>query len=1825
MAKAEYQANGQEGLDQLLAALDGGFEGAGTALLDEPSALTKVVLARRSDVKFSGKLDPLALLHALQERDPRSYQIYLQLPDGMCFLGSTPEQLYARSGSHVASEAVAATRPRGPAGDVEKDFWYALDLLRCPKDHVEFTLVRDFVRDSLLEVCSQVKLDTEKSVLKQAAVQHLYGRLSGTLKSSADDAQLLAALHPTPAVCGRPRGAAKDLLASQEIFDRGFYSGPFGWLSGCAAEFVVAIRSALIHADPQMPWGSLQTRHRESSKANGNGSNNGSNSGSVKGNGSATAAAMHTISLYAGVGIVKGSIPEAEWQELELKARQFQVLLQPLPPLPASPNINLLSTRALVEELCRLGVNTFAVAPGSRSSALTLAVAMHPRARVMTCIDERSLGFWALGHARATGLPAAVITSSGTAVANLLPAVVEASQSNIPMLLITADRPSEMRDTGANQTIDQVKIFGGYTRWAIDVPPPDHVVPVRGLLTSADAAVRFATGTPAGPVHINCQFREPLAPAAADWPHSLLKGMKQWLSSNAPFSSHIKQASPSSMLAGSPGMTHLIPTLRSAERGLLVVAELTSPQDVMAALNISKALGWPVVADALSGLRVGMTEAASREHVILHHFDQVLLEKAAWPALKPDVVLQLGNHLVSKRVMQFLEWSALDEEDLAPMAWIHADASSKRLDEKYLVSQRVQMPLAHLAHLLSQDVSKDEFGHQAKQYRQLLDALNDVAHHEIDAWLSHEQHLSEPFVARSISEQLPSGNGLFIGNSMPVRDMDMYATWQRQCSNAQTSTSHAPARVQNSSSKPCQGVLDVSVGVAVGSNRGASGIDGVLSTAAGFAAGLKRPTTLVVGDVSFLHDINGLNMLRTGDLQAALTVVLVNNGGGGIFSFLPIADSLPPDIFTPLWATPQNVDLAGMCRAQGIAHQRVGSLEELSPALQSAWALHRHSVVEVITGRDSNVDQHRQLQAAVQQAVRHAMRLLTTSTPGSLGSTTCPCPMSVSSATWQRYTLPLQKPLTTGTTAHGRHGLMLQLVLKQGNHCFHGVGEVAPLPGLHTESIEQAEQQLSLVCHAVKGVEVPFALSMMQGRISSWIKHKVGLDPANLYPSVRCGLEGALLTTLAQAHNIPLAKLLHGQDAPLPSTSAHLAQPPDAVLVNGLLDWCDTIEACTQEALDMVAQGYSALKIKVGRQEDPLRDAAVLVAVRQAVGPGVVLRADANRKWSLNQAVAFGHAVKAAGLQYIEEPVQDTRDLAAFFGQTHIPMALDETLDEAFSGQGLFRYSSALGPEQRLQQQIAELGHGAVVALVAKPGMIGGFERAMSLSHWAASQGIKVIISSAFESSLGLAQYACLSHAVNELHLRPSQPSTSSVTRSQDKTSPVYMHCLTALTAHGLATESWFKHSPESDLVRLHGTERLAISLETAHSVLSMACSVYTAKSDSENVSMYSHKLDDAQLRLPAIVFQPASIPCHLSRHCAVKTSSGQYNFHFHEMHPADSPFHTVLTDSQLPSGDGSAHAASSASDGQQQQQLGNPKSAVEKPVCVFLHGFLGSGDDWLPIMQSLAMTHQCFALDLPGHGRSKVDSQGSETFEFEAAAIAVMAALTAILPGSSREVVLLGYSLGARLALYLSSHFGDRFKMVVSISGSAGIAGAKEASSRLNRDTALAATIDAEGLAAFVDSWYSQPMWSTLCRHPKFHIVLGQRQGADIHSGGEAPALRGMSSGSQPLVKDLLSKATHRLAFITGSEDIKFVRLARHLANSVNLKVLGTQSGTTEPDMHKLCQASVTTNFVGNTTHACTACVFEVGECGHAVHIERPEALLQVLMLLLSDLGNEV
>ena len=373
--------------------------------------------------------------------------------------------------------------------------------MRHPKDHVEFTLVRNWLTDTLRTICSDVDVDVHKSVIRRASVQHLYGRLRGRLKESRSDFDILSALHPTPAVCGHPQTAAKEILAKTELFDRGYYAGPFGWLSGQGAEFIVAIRSGLFKD---------------------------------------TGKNKHTLSLFAGVGTVKESDMLSEWKELDLKVRPFKHQLSSRLSYLSSPNANIRMASLLVEELCRLGIHTFAVAPGSRSSPLVYAAAINPNCHVYPCIDERSLAFWSLGYARATQRPAPIITSSGTATANLMPSVIEASLSRVPMLLLTADRPSNLRNTGSNQTINQVKLFGDYTRYFHDIPPPSEANSPsisRAFLTTVDAAVRHACMDPPGPVHLNFQFDEPLEPIEKTVEQKLPtdRVLADWLSSDQCF------------------------------------------------------------------------------------------------------------------------------------------------------------------------------------------------------------------------------------------------------------------------------------------------------------------------------------------------------------------------------------------------------------------------------------------------------------------------------------------------------------------------------------------------------------------------------------------------------------------------------------------------------------------------------------------------------------------------------------------------------------------------------------------------------------------------------------------------------------------------------------------------------------------------------------------------------------------------------------------------------------------------------------------------------------------------------------------------------------------------------------------------------------------------------------------------------------------------------------------------------------------------------------------------------------------------------------------
>lgn len=724
------------------------------------------------------------------------------------------------------------------------------------KEHVEFAIVRDWVRAAMASVCSAVSLDVSKTLLKLRAVQHVYGRVSGRIPRTCNDADLLNALHPTPAVCGCPQPEAQAFIRAHEAFDRGFYCGPFGYLTGDSAEFVVGIRSALVQPALGAPG-------------------------------------EHDVLLYSGVGIVPGSDAASEWQELDLKVSLFRRALRRPPLAAAAPNLPAAHAALIVDELVRCGVLCFAVAPGSRSSPLAHAVYKHPHAMLHVCVDERSLGFWAVGHAAATAAPVAVLTTSGTAVANLLPAVVEAAASAVPVVLLTADRPADLRACGANQTIDQVKIFGGYVRHAVDLPPPEATPSYSpaAVLTAVDAAVRHAVHAAApGPVHLNCQFREPLAPVAtADGvPDGTAAALQAWAESTEPFTSHVPfvPGSPPGAAAAAalpPPSAAAVRRMLAAQRGLVLCGELRSPADRQAARSIAEALGWPIAADVLSGLRVGAVEAAAGA-TVLHHLDTLLCDSHMHAVVAPDCVLQIGAHIVSKRTLQFLADRARAHE----MPWLHVTAAPDRHDERHTVTALLQCTPAQLCAVLPPAAARTQ---RSSAYRTRLAELDAAVCATLRSRLlsgaaaaEASDEVTEPEVAAAVAAHLPQSHGLFVGNSMPIRDLDMFTTPRARTPMAPPDDGVDPAGPDPNP---------------VAANRGASGIDGVLSSAAGFAAGLCTPVTLVVGDLSFLHDTNGLMLVRAQPPGAPLTVVLINNGGGGIFNFLPVADAVPAGAQTP--------------------------------------------------------------------------------------------------------------------------------------------------------------------------------------------------------------------------------------------------------------------------------------------------------------------------------------------------------------------------------------------------------------------------------------------------------------------------------------------------------------------------------------------------------------------------------------------------------------------------------------------------------------------------------------------------------------------------------------------------------------------------------------------------------------------------------------------------------------------------------------------------------------------------------------------------------------
>jgi len=567
----------------------------------------------------------------------------------------------------------------------------------------------------------------------------------------------------------------------------------------------------------------------------------------------------------------------------------------------------------LIEELVRSGITMFCISPGSRSTPLTTAAARQPGASCHIFPDERAAGFFALGYARATGTPAALICTSGTAAANYYPAVVEAAMDRQPMLLLTADRPYELRETGANQTIHQEGMFGRYTRWRFQLPEPSVDYPAASLLSAVDHAVARSQQVPAGPVHLNIPFREPLDPVAVDpATHPWTGTIASWLATTGPFSRKIrtaKEPSPDTVAT----VTRI---LDRARHPLLIAGRLETPEGAEAIISLARSYNAPLYADISSGLRLQSS---------IKPLQHLLIDPGTPEIYACDTIVHFGGALVSRSIERALEtWN--------PQDYVLVKSYPERYDPSHRVTLEIEADPAMFAQAMLEQVSI------TPKSSWLPTEVLAVTETELDNCFPAEDAVSEPSAARLLSVLVSPDHGLFLANSMPVRDMDLYGAAVRH--------DRLP----------------------IAMNRGASGIDGIIASAAGFAEGLQRPVTLVIGDISFLHDLNSLALLRRRSYP--LHIVVVNNNGGGIFSFLPIATSAEEELFETCFATPQEYDIPSAAATFGLPCTTPATNGELREAYLTLRESGQSGIIQVVTARKENRARHRELNDHLQAIIR---------------------------------------------------------------------------------------------------------------------------------------------------------------------------------------------------------------------------------------------------------------------------------------------------------------------------------------------------------------------------------------------------------------------------------------------------------------------------------------------------------------------------------------------------------------------------------------------------------------------------------------------------------------------------------------------------------------------------------------------------------------------------------------------------------------------------------------------------------------------------------------
>ncbi|MDR7077693.1 2-succinyl-5-enolpyruvyl-6-hydroxy-3-cyclohexene-1-carboxylate synthase [Neobacillus niacini] len=567
---------------------------------------------------------------------------------------------------------------------------------------------------------------------------------------------------------------------------------------------------------------------------------------------------------------------------------------------------------AFVAELVQTGIKDVVVSPGSRSTPMAMVLAEHPEINIHIHVDERSAAFFALGIAKATNKPVAILCTSGTAAANYFPAIVEARYSRVPLLVFTADRPHELREVGAPQAIDQIHLYGQHVKWFADMAlPENNKEMIRYARTVCARAAAIAMQAPAGPVHLNFPFREPLIPKLDEITFQLEERPNGYV-----------KVRNGELTIPEDEIREISFKLNEYKKGIIVCGNIEDEQFAQAVTELSDALKFPILADPLSQLRSGKHQLEN----IVESYDTFLRNEDAKPYLQPDVILRFGAMPVSKALTIFLKENHQAEQFVIDGAGGWRDPSSLS----------TEMIFCNETIFCEKLLSLSETRESVEFLEKWLD-VNNLTKANMSL-IKDSYKLSEGRLFYQLEEMLPEGATLFVGNSMPIRDLDSF-------------------------------FLNNNKSIKVMANRGANGIDGTVSTALG-AALYSKPLYLVLGDLTFFHDLNGLVAAKLYDID--IRIIVVNNNGGGIFSFLP--QSQHPKYFELLFGTPLNLEFEHAVRMFDGKFTKVKDWEHLGELMNQSTEVKGLNVYEVVTNRDSNLTEHREFWRIVSQEISNFVK-----------------------------------------------------------------------------------------------------------------------------------------------------------------------------------------------------------------------------------------------------------------------------------------------------------------------------------------------------------------------------------------------------------------------------------------------------------------------------------------------------------------------------------------------------------------------------------------------------------------------------------------------------------------------------------------------------------------------------------------------------------------------------------------------------------------------------------------------------------------------------------